>query len=106
MKEKDFQELINNMQTKLGEEASGLIADDLGMLISDNKAVNDTEVKYQDEIKNLKDQKEKLIATNGNLLQQISMGVEEDSRREEKKEEKKEPFDFRTALDQYGNFIK
>lgn len=105
MKEKDFQELINNMQTKLGEEASGLIADDLGMLISDNKAVNDSEVKYQDEIKMLRDQKEKLIATNGNLLQQISFGVEEQSK-EEVKEEKKEPFDFRTALDQYGNFIK
>ena len=30
----------------------------------------------------------------------------EDKKDEEKKEEKKEPFDFRSALDQYGNFIK
>lgn len=103
MKEKDFQELINNMQTKLGEEASGLIADDLGMLISDNKATNDTAAKYQDEIKMLRDQKEKLIATNGNLLQQISFGVEEQTK-EEVKEEPRKHIDFRDFIDASGNF--
>ena len=103
MKEKDFQELINNMQTKLGEEASGLIADDLGMLISDNKATNDTAAKYQDEIKMLRDQKEKLIATNGNLLQQISFGVEEQTK-EEVKEEPRKHIDFREFIDASGNF--
>lgn len=103
MKEKEFQDLIQNMQTKLGEENSGLIADDLGMLIADNKAVNDTAVKYQDEIKMLKDQKEKLIATNGNLLQQISFGVEEQSQ-EEVKEEPRKHIDFREFIDASGNF--
>ena len=103
MKEKDFQDLIQNMQSKLGEENSGLIADDLGMLIADNKAVNDTAVKYQDEIKMLKDQKEKLIATNGNLLQQISVGIEEQSK-EEVKEEPRKHIDFREFIDSNGNF--
>lgn len=103
MKEKDFQDLIQNMQTKLGEEASGLIADDLGMLISDNKATNDTAAKYQDEIKMLRDQKEKLIATNGNLLQQISFGVEEQTK-EEVKEEPRKHIDFRDFIDASGNF--
>lgn len=103
MKEKEFNELITNMQSKLGEEASGLIADDLGMLISDNKAVNDTESRYQDEIKMLKDQKEKLIATNGNLLQQISFGVEEQVK-EEVKEEPRKHIDFREFIDSNGNF--
>ena len=103
MKEKEFQDLIQNMQTKLGEEASGLIADDLGMLISDNKATNDTAAKYQDEIKMLRDQKEKLIATNGNLLQQISFGVEEQPK-EEVKEEPRKHIDFREFIDASGNF--
>ena len=103
MKEKDFQDLIQNMQSKLGEEASGLIADDLGMLISDNKATNDTAAKYQDEIKMLRDQKEKLIATNGNLLQQISFGVEEQTK-EEVKEEPRKHIDFREFIDASGNF--
>ena len=103
MKEKEFQDLIQNMQSKLGEENSGLIADDLGMLIADNKAVNDSAVKYQDEIKMLKDQKEKLIATNGNLLQQISFGVEEQTK-EEVKEEPRKHIDFRDFIDSNGNF--
>ena len=108
MKEKDMEALTQRIQEKLGEENSALIADDLGILLSDTKLVNDNEADLNKQIGMLREQKEKLIETNGNLLQQISVGEEPSfaSRREEKKEEKKEPFDFRTALDQYGNFIR
>lgn len=106
MKEKDMEELTQKIQEKLGEENSALIADDIGLLLSDNKNVNKQEAEYQNQIKILKDQKEKLIETNGNLLQQISFGVEETQRKEEKEEAPKKHFDFRSALDKNGNFIK
>jgi hypothetical protein len=106
MKEKDMEELTQKIQEKLGEENSALIADDIGLLLSDNKNVNKQEAEYQNQIKILKDQKEKLIETNGNLLQQISFGVEETQRKEEKEETPKKHFDFRSALDKNGNFIK
>ena len=51
----------------------------------------------------LRDQKEKLIATNGNLLQQISFGVEEQTK-EEVKEEPRKHIDFREFIDASGNF--
>ena len=37
MKEKDMEALTQRIQEKLGEENSALIADDLGLLLSDTK---------------------------------------------------------------------
>lgn len=104
MKEKDMEELTLNIQKKLGEENAALIADDIGILLSDTKNVNKQEEEYQNQIKILKDQKEKLIETNGNLLQQISVGVEENPREEVKEEAPRKSIDFREYIDEYGNF--
>lgn len=103
MKEKDFETLTNSMQEKLGKEYASKIADDLGTLITDNAAIN-KELKQKDEmIAKLRQDKENLIQVNGNLLQQVAMG-EEPQKEETKTEETKQPFDFRTAFDEYGNF--
>jgi hypothetical protein len=102
MKEKDFETLTNSMQEKLGKEYASKIADDLGTLITDNAAIN-KELKQKDEmIAKLRQDKENLIQVNGNLLQQVAMG--EEPKDEEPKQEQKQPFDFRTAFDEYGNF--
>ena len=106
MKEKDMEALTQRIQEKLGEENSALIADDLGILLSDTKIVNDNEADLNKQIGILKEQKEQLIETNGNLLQQISVGEESFSRRGEQKEEQKEPVNFRNFIDEYGNFVR
>lgn len=102
----DMDKLINGIQEKIGKEASGLISDDLGMLITDNTNMNKDLTNKENEINKLKDQKEKLIATNGNLLQQIAMGEEENFFIKNKKEEKEEPkkFNFKDAFDTKGHF--
>lgn len=106
MKKEDMDKLINGIQEKIGEEASGLISDDLGMLITDNTNMNKDLTNKENEINKLKDQKEKLIATNGNLLQQISMGEEENFFSKNKKEEEEKPkkFNFKDAFDTKGHF--
>ena len=76
MTNKEMEELTARIQEKIGKEASGLIADDLGLLISDTSKVNQDYFDRTEEIAKLKEQKEKLITTNGNLLQQISLGEE------------------------------
>lgn len=76
MTNKEMEELTARIQEKIGKEASGLIADDLGLLISDTSKVNQNYLERTEEISKLKEQKEKLIETNGNLLQQISLGEE------------------------------
>ena len=60
------------------------------------------------QITKLKQDKENLIATNGNLLQQVAMGEDFSSniisRKQEHKEEK--PFSFKDCFDEKGNFKK
>lgn len=105
MKNEEMQNLINGIQEKIGKDASGLISDDLGMLLTDNTKMNKEITNKDSEINKLKDQKEKLIATNGNLLQQISMGSEEDFKNiNNKKEEKPKKFNFKDAFDTKGHF--
>ncbi len=64
MTNNDFQEKINSITKKLGEENSGLIADDLAILISDNADMNTQNQNNLDTIKNLKKEKDNLITVN------------------------------------------
>ena len=104
MNNKEFEKLTNGMQTKLGKENSSLIADDIGILISDNQSMLSQIDNQQKEIERLKRDKENLITANGNLLQQVSMGVEKP--KENKKEETPKKFSFKSCFDEKGNFIK
>lgn len=107
MNEKDFEKVTKSIQDKLGKENTSLIADDLGKLITDNSTMN-KDLKQRDErIAQLQQDKEALITTNGNLLQQVVMGDEQSliNKPEEKpKEEPKKPFDYRSVFDEKGNF--
>lgn len=100
MKNQDYENIINGIRTKVGDEMSALIADDLTTLISDNSNMNSQIENKDKEIDKLKSDKENLIKANGNLFQQITMG--------EEKNEKEEPeeFSFYDMFDDNGNFIK
>lgn len=104
MKKEDFEKLTNGMQEKLGKENSSLIADDIGILITDNQNMLSQIEKQQNEIRKLKQDKENLITTNGNLLQQVSMGV--DVSKKNKEDEPPKKFSFKSCFDEKGNFIK
>lgn len=105
-----FNKLINGLQEKLGEENTALISDDLAILISDNTQTNKDLEDRDKQINTLKQDKENLIKTNGNLLQQVSVGKEEDfsfnQNKQKENEEKKEPFSFKKQFDEKGNFIE
>lgn len=109
MKTEEHNKLINGIKEKLGEEETSKIADDLALLISDNTQVNNELKNKDNEIDKLKTDKENLIKVNGNLLQQVTDGKEEDVfniNNEKEKENKKEPFSFRKQFDKNGNFIE
>ena len=54
MKEAEFQEKLNSIQEKIGEEASNLILDEIGVLLTDNKNMNGEIQNKQNEIERLK----------------------------------------------------
>lgn len=100
----NFEETLNKIQEKIGEESSGMIADDIASLLSYESARNKDLEDRNNEITKLKKDKEMLIEANGNLLQQVSAEKEEILK--PKKEEEKKPINIRDAFDKYGNFIK
>lgn len=102
MKNEEFQNKINSMQEKLGQEPSNLILDDIAIFINDNKQMNTLLEEKDKEIESLKKRNESLMNVNGNLLQQVSMGNDEDIK--PKEEEPKIPFDFRSAFDEKRKF--
>lgn len=95
----NIEEYTNKIQEKLGKEEASKIADDIASILTyDNKIQKDIQNK-NDEINKLKKDKEMLIEANGNLLQQVPFGKEEDDKRDL---EEKKPFNFRSVFDENG----
>ena len=105
MKNEDYQKKIDGMLEKVGNEAGNLILDDVGLLITDNKQMND-EIQAKDKrIEELQKMNTTLQTINGNLLQQVSMGV--DDMIVDKKEDNKltnKTFNMKDVFDEKGNF--
>lgn len=103
MKKEDQQKLFKGIEKKLGKDNYSKIADDIGVLITDNETMNNTLANKDEQIEQLNKDKEILITANGNLLQQVGMG--EEPKKDEEKEDKKEKLSFKNAFDEKGNFI-
>ena len=107
MKEEDFKVITDSIQEKLGKETSGIIADDIGKLLTLSSQGISTINKKDDEIKSLKDTNEKLVIANGNLLQQVPMASDYDKHQvKEDANTEKKSFNLRSAFDSKGNFKK
>jgi len=103
----EFKKVTDKIQEQVGKEKASLIADSIATLLSDNmqmnKSLNDKDKKIDD----LNKDKEGLMQTNMNLLQQIPMQREEDKKPKKKEEEKKErasAFDYNSVFDENGDF--
>ena len=103
-----FNNLINGIKDKLGEENTSLIADDLAILISDNAQVNKDIEDKETKINDLENYKDNLIKINGNLLQQVTDDkIEENNFKfNQNNDKKEEPFSFKKQFDKNGDFIK
>lgn len=106
MKAEDFKKITEEMTEKIGKEKASVVADNFATIISDNMQMNEELKKKEDEILKLQKDKEDLMTTNMNLLQQIPMGKETERPTEKEPENKPSAraFDFRDVLDEYGNF--
>lgn len=104
MNKDELEKITKSIQEKLGEENSAIIADDLGLLITQNENTLNQIDEMNKEINILNDTKEKLIMTNGNLLKQIPVGINNVENKDT--EEKEENFSFYKMFDKNGKFIK
>ena len=90
----NIEDITNSIKSKLGDEESGKIADDLANLLIHDKSLNDSIKEKDSSISKLKDDKELLVQANANLLGKIPMGRVEDDEFE-KQEESPKVFDYR-----------
>ena len=103
MKEEDIKTTIESIKSKLGEETSALIADDLGILITKNTEIQKQISEKDNKITALGDKVDKLVLANASLLQQIPMGNNPEP---EMKKKDDEEFSFKSVFDSKGNFIR
>lgn len=101
MKKEKLEEIQNAIKEKLGEENSSLILDDFANLIVEVDKDNKEKEELCKLFEKSKKENEILIKANGNLLQQVTMGVEEKTD-DEKKEEK---YNLSDAFNADGEFI-
>lgn len=71
MTREEHEQIIQSIQEKVGNETAGIIADDLGLLITDNATMNETISNKENEINQLQKSKDMLAVTNNKLLQQV-----------------------------------
>lgn len=102
MTDEELIKITDSMQEKLGESA-GVIADDIGLLITGNANTQKALVAKDEEIKRLTSTNEKLVLANGNLLKQIPV---EKSLPPQKNSEVEKPtsISLKDAFDARGNF--
>ena len=92
----NINEITESIKTKLGEEESGKIADDLANLLIHDKSLTDSIKEKESNIEKLKNDKDLLVSANANLLLKIPAGKEgEDGFDNPKEDNEKKPFDFR-----------
>ena len=100
----EIEEITNSIKSKLGDEESGKIADDLANLLIYDKNKTDSITESQNKIKKLQEDKDLLVQANANLLGKIPMGKADDEEfGESKKETDPQFFDYRSVF-QNGRF--
>lgn len=102
MKNEELAVITDSIKEKLGEEATALIADDLGLLMSENNRIFTSINSKDEEITKLKEDKERLVKANANLLQRVPITPEKPA----KSEELKKSISLSSCFDSKGNFIR
>ena len=95
--------ITDSITSKLGEENAGIIADDIGKLITANTQTIETIESLNQKVNTLEETNQKLVAANGSLLQQIPAAADYEKHQPEEAVEKK-AFNFRSVFDKNGNF--
>ena len=98
----EIEDITNSIKSKLGDEESGKIADDLASLLIYDKSQKDLISENSSKIQKLQEDKDLLVQANANLLGKIPMGKAGDDEFD-KEEEPEKPFDYRTIF-QNGRF--
>ena len=100
MKNEELEVITNSIKDTLGEESTALIADSLGLLMSENTRVYNSMQEKDKKIAQLKENNDRLVKANANLLQRVPIAAPEPVKA---KEEPKKT-SLKDCFDEKGNF--
>lgn len=106
MTDKELSQITDGIVEKLGIENSAIISDDLANLITLNSGVVNSMADKDKEIQRLKENNEKLVMANGNLLKQIPAGIESVPSSQPKEESSNKSVSWYDLYDDKGHFKK
>lgn len=106
MDNKELGKITKNIEKTVGKDMAGAIAADLGKIVTGFEANQDIIRQKDDKIAELTDLKEKLVASNGDLLRQVRRGNEDDAepKQAEKPQETAAPISIKDAFNKNGSF--
>lgn len=106
MDNKELGKITKNIEKTVGKDMAGAIAADLGKIVTGFEANQDIIKQKDDKIAELTDLKEKLVASNGDLLRQVRQGREDDvePKVESKPQETAKPISIKDAFTKNGSF--
>lgn len=104
MDDKIIESFMTSSEEKLGKDNFAKISDEIGIIVTKNVETQKQLHDQADEIERLKRDKEALVTANGNLLKQVPMGHEKQEEDDDAK--KKQPFNYASAFDKNGRFVK
>lgn len=103
MTNETFNNKINDIKEKIGEENSATISDILSELLTENSVMNETINNQKNELEKKEQEKAELLKTNGRLVQQVTATVLEKSSK--KPEEEQKEYSKDEIFDKKGNFL-
>lgn len=106
MNDKEFSDITKSIEDKLEKDKSAIIADDLGRMMTGFETMQQQLKDRDKRIKELENDKEKLVLANGNLLKQIPVTRDDGDSNDCDDKPSYENFDFKDAFDENGNFKK
>lgn len=102
MKNEELEVITSTIKETLGEESTALIADSLGLLMSENTRVYNSIVDKDKQIAQLKENNDRLVKANANLLQRVP--IPEPQKPVSAKEPVKKSISLSDCFDEKGNF--
>jgi hypothetical protein len=103
MKNEELEVITSTIKETLGEESTALIAHSLSLLMSENTRVYNSIVDKDKQIAQLKENNDRLVKANANLLQRLPIPEPKPVKVEESK---KKTISFSDCFDSKGNFIR
>ena len=102
MKNEELEVITNSIKETLGEESTALIADSLGLLMSENTRVYNSLVDKDKKIAQLEEKNNRLVNANANLLQRVPIVNPEP--KTPKEETRKKSISLMDCFDEKGRF--